>query len=133
MSTIHPPALTIAPDEAVHRATVCVYCNVQFSDFEVNAMNKLGVVYALRCRVINTDLWYETSVRVLDEVVLPRVAGTAVASEEVVFEAVVPMDTLREHMFTRDELLAELTLVNNETGVAQVVRSETATVDLAAL
>jgi hypothetical protein len=35
-------------------------------------------------------------------------------------------------MFTRDELLAELTLVDQETGVEQVVRSEALTVDLAA-
>jgi hypothetical protein len=42
------------------------------------------------------------------------------------------LDALREHLFTRDELFAELTLVNNETGVEQIVRSATQTVDLAA-
>ncbi len=35
-------------------------------------------------------------------------------------------------MFTRDELFAELTLVNNETGAEQVARSETQTIDLSA-
>ncbi len=133
MATIHPPTLTIAPDEALDRATVRVESNVQFTDFEVNAMNKLGLGYTLQCRVINKDLWYESTVLVLDEVVLPRIAGAAAASEAVVCETVVALDALREHMFTRDELLAEVSLVDTETGAEQVVRSEMLSVDLAAL
>jgi hypothetical protein len=132
MTMIRNPKLSIAIDDNLQHATVVVQCNVQFTDFEVNAMNRLGWRYTLRCRVVNKDLWYETTSLVLEDVELPRVPGAATASEEVVFEVVAPLDALREHMFTRDELLAELTLVNNETGSEQVARSETQTVDLAA-
>jgi hypothetical protein len=41
--------LTIAVDEDLQRATVRVQCNVQFTGFEVNAMNKLTLRYTLRC------------------------------------------------------------------------------------
>jgi hypothetical protein len=109
-----------------------VSCDLEFTEFEVNAMNMLGLRYTLRCRVVNKDLWYETTSLILEDVEFPRVPGAATASEEVVFEVVAPFEELREHMFTRDELLAELTLVNNETGAEKVARSETQTVDLAA-
>src|SRR5215470_14648529 len=98
MSTTHRPKLTVTPDEALDRATVRVLCNVQFTDFEINAMNELGAAYTLSCRVINKDLWYETTGLAFDDVVLPRIAGTAAASEDIVLEAVVPLDALREHM-----------------------------------
>jgi len=132
MTTIGNPKLSVATDDNLQRAAVVVQCNVRFTDFEVNAMNRLGLRYTLRCRVVNKDLWYETTSLILEDVELPRVPGAATASEEVVFETAAPLDALREHMFTRDELFAELTLVNNETGAEQVARSETQTIDLSA-
>jgi hypothetical protein len=132
MPTIRQPILSVAPHDDLTRATVRVRCNVAFTDFEVNAMNRLGLRYTLRCRVLNHDLWYETTSLVLDDVELPRVTGAATGAEEVVFEKIESMGSLREHVFTRDQLLAELTLVNQETGEEQVVRGETLTVDLAA-
>jgi hypothetical protein len=124
--------LAIAMDPAHDTAAVRAVCDVEFTEFEVNAMNLLGLRYGLRCRIVNRDLWSETTSLTLDDVELPRVPGAATASDEVVFETVTPRDALREHMFTHDELFAELTLVNNETGAEQVARSETRTVDLAA-
>lgn len=131
MPTIHNPVLTVAPHEDLTRATVRVVCNVEFTDFEVNAMNQLGLRYALSCEILNKDLWYETTSLAFDDVAFPRLPRRATASEEVVFERIAPLDELREHVFTKDELLAELTLVNGETGEQQVVRTARVKVDLA--
>src|SRR5262245_30066608 len=120
MASITNPRLAIATDRAHDEATVTVVCDVQFTDFEVNAMNQLGLRYALRCRVFNKNPWYETTSLMLEDVELPRVPGAAIGLEEVAFEAVAPLDALREHMVTRDELFAELTLVNNETDAEQL-------------
>jgi hypothetical protein len=49
MSTIHNPRLSIAPDASRQQARVIVLCNVQFTQFEVNAMNQLGLRDTLRC------------------------------------------------------------------------------------
>jgi hypothetical protein len=132
MATVNNPRLAITTDRPHDKATVTVVCDVDFTDFEVNTMNRLGLRYTLRCRVVNKDLWYETTSLTYDDRELPGVPGAAAASEEVIFETVALLDALREHMFTRDELFAEVTLVNNETGTEQLARSETQPVDFAA-
>lgn len=131
MPTLPHAGLSVAMDDNLTEATVRVVCNVEFSEFEVNAMNLLGLRYTVRCRVINRDLWYETTALEFDDIRLPHVGKNASTSEEVVFDTTLPADALREHMFTREQFIAELQLIDTEAGAEQVVRSETVTVDMA--
>src|SRR5260370_15788229 len=117
MPTIDRPELTIAPDRLQNLATISVSCEVQFTEFEVNAMNILGLRYTLHCRVFNKDLWDVEPVAILDDQVFPRAAEAPVSrNEHVVFETVRAMSDLRTHVITQDQLLAELKLENEETG-----------------
>ena len=132
MPSLHNAQLTVAPDYSLTRATLTVECDVQFTEFEVNAMNKLGLRYVLGCRVVNKDLWYVTTSAVFADVELPRSGRAAVATEHVELQMIAPIAQLREHMFTLDEFLAELTLRDCATGAEQVARTPLVSVDLAA-
>jgi hypothetical protein len=120
--------LTIATDPKQNAAAVTASCDVDLTNFERNAMQLLGLRYTLECRVLNRDLQYEQTVLAYDEQALP--ADLPVA--HMVFEAVTPTSDLHLHLFTRDELIAEFTLTNGETGSQEVVRSAVLSADLAA-
>lgn len=97
----------------------------------MHADDLLGARYRFECQVFNKDLWYEDAVISYDDRPLPSINGGANDHlEHVVFEARRAMSDLREHVFTRDQLVAELTLTNLETGESQVRRSKVMTVDL---
>ncbi len=108
MATIENAKLTVSTDRLLNQPTVAVNCDVEFTEFEVNAMNMLDLRHQLSCNVLNKDLWFEDTVIAFDDVDLPRAASEATAHEHVVFETVAVMSDIHGHMFTRDQLIAEL-------------------------
>ena len=128
MAKIHNPQLTITTDPNQNAATVVATCDVDLTDFERNAMELLGLRYTVECVVLNRDLQYEQAVLGYDAQSLS--AGLPVA--HIAFEAVTPMSDLHQHVFTRDELVAEFTLTNGESGSQEVVRSDVVKADLVA-
>jgi hypothetical protein len=126
MATISNPQLTITTDPMQNGASLVARCDVDLTDFELNAMRLLGLRYTLACGVLNRDLQYEQTVLVYEPQFVP--ADLPVA--HMAFEAVSAMSDLHQHIFTRDELVAEFTLTNDETGSREIVRSELVTADL---
>jgi hypothetical protein len=100
---------------------------VDLTNFELNAMRLLDLRYTLECRVLNRDLQYEQTVLVYDSQSVPA----DVPAAHMVFQAATAMSDLHQHVFTRDQLIAEFTLTNSETGSQEIVRSEVLTADLA--
>jgi hypothetical protein len=130
VASIEHPLLQVSTNPFQNQATVIASCDVEFSDFEVNAMNVLGLRYTVECRVLNKDLQYEDTVLRYNRQDLPRDTQRARHSEHIVFETGAVMSDLHEHVFTRDQLVAEFTLTDHETEAAQVRRSAVLTVDL---
>jgi hypothetical protein len=128
MTSITNPQLTVSTDPMQNRATVSASCDVDLTEFEANAIKLLDLAYTVECQVLNRDLQYEDTVLVYDPQIVP--ADLPVA--HLVFEAVAAMSDLHQHVFTRDQLLAEFTLTNGETGAQQIGRSPVVTADLAA-
>jgi hypothetical protein len=127
MAKMYNPQLTITTEPMQNRANVVASCDVELTEFEVNAMRLLNLTYTLECRILNKDLQYEDTVLVYDAKSVP---GNLLAAH-IVFEAVAAMSDLHEHVFTRDQLTAEFTLTNAETGAREIVRSDVVTADLA--
>ena len=133
MATIENARLTISTDEN-EQVYVSVSCDVQFTDFEVSAMNELGLQYRLQCQLINKDLWDVEIVAVLDDQVFPRATDLKESNtRHMDLETVRPISDLHTHVFTKDKLRAELTLRNEETGKAVVTETEVVAIDLASL
>ena len=135
MPRIDDVELTIIPDRIQNRANVAVTCGVEFSEFEVNAMNMLGLRYKLDCRVLEEDIYMlpkQDPVVTFHHQDFPRPNDGVERSEQAKFEAVVALSDLREHDFGKDKLLAELKLQNEETGEWVVGRSQIVAIDLAA-
>ena len=133
MASIDNARLTVSTDQN-EQAYVSVSCDVQFTDFEVSAMNELGLQYRLQCRLINKDLWDVEIVAVLDDEVLPRATDVKESNiRHVDLETVRSISELHTHVFTKDKLRAELTLRNEETGEAVVTETEVVAIDLASL
>ena len=135
MPRIDDVELTIVPDRIQNRANVAVTCRVEFSEFEVNAMNMLGLRYKLDCRVLEEDIYVlpkQDPVVTFPHQDFPRPNGGVERYEPAKFEAVVALSDLREHDFGKDKLLAELKLQNEETGEWVVARSQIVAIDLAA-
>jgi hypothetical protein len=76
---------------------------------------------------LNRDLQYEATVLVYDPQSVPAELPVA----HMIFGAVAPMSDLHQHVFTRDQLIAEFTLTNGETGAQHRLRSNLVTADLA--
>ena len=135
MPSIDDVELTIVPDRSQNRATVAVSCRVEFSEFEVNAMNMLGLRYKLDCRVLEEDIYMlpkQDPVVTFHHQDFPRPNGGVERHEQAKFETVVAMSALREHDFGKDKLVAELKLQDEETGAWVVARSKVVAIDLAA-
>ena len=128
MATISNPQLTITTDPEQNAATLVANCDVDLTDFERNSMKLLGLQYTLECVVLNRDLQYEQTVLVYDAQSLP--ADLPVA--HMAFEAATAMSDLHQHIFTRDELIAEFTLTNGETGSREIMRSAVVKADFVA-
>jgi hypothetical protein len=133
MASIENARLTVSTDQN-EQVYVSVNCDVQFTDFEVSAMNELGLQYRLQCQLINKDLWDVEIVAVLDDQVFPRDTDLkASKTRHVDLETVRSISDLHTHVFTKDKLRAELTLRNEETGEAVVTSTEAVAIDLASL
>ncbi len=131
MATIDRPELAIGTDRLQDLATLSVSCEVHFTEFEVNAVNLLGLRYRLHCRLFNKDLWDVEPVAVFDDRMFTREAGATVSQDErVVFDTVRKMSDLHIHVFSKDELVAELRLENEETGEDVIGRTKVVAVDL---
>ena len=135
MPRIDDVELTIIPDRVQNRAAVAVSCAVEFSEFEVNAMNMLGLRYKLDCRILEEDLYMlpkPEPVVTFYHQDFPRPMGGVERHEQVKFETVVALSDLREHDFGKDKLVAELNLQDEETGAWVVAQSQVVAIDLAA-
>src|SRR5258708_5099657 len=132
MASIKHPQLAITTDRPHDKATIVVSCDVEFSEFEVNAMNMLGLQYTLRCHLLDMDMVYPDSVVAFDRQEFPRVPGGANTHELVTFETDAAMSALHWYVFGKDTLVAQLTLRNEETGVEALQHSDVIRVDLAA-
>jgi hypothetical protein len=132
MASIKHPQLAITTDRPHDRATIRVGCEVEFTEFEVNAMNMLGVRYTLQCHLLDMDMRYPDSVVAFDRQQLPRVPGGANTHVLAAFEADAAMSDLHWYVFGKDTLVARLTLKNEETGVETFKDSDVMRVDLAA-
>jgi len=130
MASIEHPQLQVSTDPLQNQARVVANCDIAFTDFEINAMDVLGLQYSIDCQVFNKDLQYEDTVLRYDRQNLPRGTQRAANAEHVVFDMVAVMSDLHEHVFTRDQLVAEFTLIDQETHAAQVIRSAVVRVDL---
>jgi len=130
MASIKHPQLAITTDGPHNKATIVVSCDVEFTDFEVSAMNMLGVRYTLQCHLLDMDMLYPDSVVAFHRQELPRVPGGANTREPVTFATDAAMSDLHWYVFGKDTLVAELTLKNDETGIETVKRSEVLQADL---
>jgi hypothetical protein len=134
MPRIDDVQLTIIPDRIRNRAKVVVSCLVEFSEFEVNAMNILGLRYKLDCRILEEDIYMlpkQSPVVTFLHQDFPRPMSGVEQYEQAKFEVVVPTSDLREHDFGKDKLIAELKLQDEETGRWVVGRSQVVAIDLA--
>jgi hypothetical protein len=111
---------------------VVVECELEFKQFEANAMTRLGLRYLLRCELLNMEMLYPVSVAGFVSQEFPRSPGEARAHEHVVLETVSPRRELHLYIFGKDSLGAQLTLKNEETGAEELSRTPVVMVDLAA-
>jgi len=126
MASIEHPQLSVTTDPMSDQASIIASCDVQLTEFELQAMRLLGVRYTVDCRIVNQDLWYEDTVlRYEQGEVAP--GGTSVS---MVFESASAMSALHDHLFTPDKLLAEFTLTDQETQDSEVKRSPVLSVAL---
>ena len=132
MAAIHFPQLAITTDRLHDRATIVVVCDLDFTEFEVNAMNLLGVRYSLRCDLLDLGALYDHSLVSFDNQLFPRMPGRAIADEHAKFETQAAMHDLHLYVFGNDPLEALLTLTNEQTGAVATKRSPVVQVDLAA-
>ncbi|SRR6266566_1909489 len=58
MASIKHPQPAITLDRPHDNATIVLSCDVEFTEFEVNAMNMLGVRYTLQCHLLDMDMLY---------------------------------------------------------------------------
>jgi len=132
MASITNPQLAIATDRARNEATVVVECDLEFTEFEVNAMRQLGLRYELRCELLNMEMLYPESVANFVWQEFPLLPAEARAHEHAIFRTVSTMSELHLYIFGKDSLVGQLTLKNEETGAAQFARTHVVMVDLAA-
>ena len=130
MAALHNIQLAVNTDRFDNLTALVASCDVDFTEFEVNAMTLLGLRYTVACQVLNRDLQYEDPVIRFSDKELPPVATAATRTERVEFRSDAVMSDLHEHLFTKDQLLAEFTLTNMETGETETGRSNVVAVDL---
>jgi hypothetical protein len=127
---MHNVQLAVTTDRLDNLATLVASCDVDFTEFEVNAVTLLGLRYTVACQVLNRDLQYEDPVIRFSEHDLPPVARDATRTAHVEFRSDSVMSDLHEHLFTKDQLVAEFTLTNMETDAVKTPRRNVVGVDL---
>ena len=132
MATITNPQLAITTDQSHDAANVVVSCDVAFTSFEVNSMNKLGLRYSLHCDLLDMDMLYPDTVIRFEEVRLPHTRGGAEHFEHVEFTSAAKMSSMHRYGFGKDPLYGRIVLTNCETGAEVIAHSPTVRVDLAA-
>jgi hypothetical protein len=131
VAQVSTPKLTIATDRPIEKAALTVECDVDFTQFEVNEMNILGLQYEVQCRVVDRDMLDDEPVKEFDPISLPRIAGNAAAHDHIVFTTLDSMDELHgPRLVGKDRLIAEVTLRNQETSEATTAKSDLVPVDL---
>ena len=131
MAQVSNPTLTVATDQPLDKAAVTVACDVDFTDFEVNEMNILGLRYQVQCRIVDRDMLDDQPVQQFEPITLPRIAGNATTHDHILFATLDSMDDLHgPRLLGKDRLIAEVTLRNQETGEEKTAKSEMVVVDL---
>jgi hypothetical protein len=131
MVALHNIRLAITTDPAHGIARIVVSCDVDFTEYEVNAMNVLGLRYSLECSLLDMDMLYPDTIVMFDRQSLPSVRGAATRSEHVSFATSAPMRALHQYVFGKDPLVGQLMLTNVESGAQVIGRSDVVAVDLA--
>jgi hypothetical protein len=132
MASIINPKLSIDSDRVQNTAAISVSCDVEFTQFEVNAMTRLGLSYSLSCDLQTMDMLYPESVVAFATQVFPRVPRQGKSLEHATFDAVTTMNALHVYIFGKDTIIAELTLKNDESEARTVKRTPPVAVDLVA-
>jgi hypothetical protein len=132
MASINNIQLTINADRARAVATILVGCDLVFTQFEVNAMNDIGLQYSLECHLLDMNVLYSETVARFDRQVLPLVNGAATTIEHMSFATTAAMSSLHQYVFGKDTLMAQLVLTNLESGAQVIEHSPVVAVDLAA-
>lgn len=133
MAQVSPPRLTVTTNRPVEKAALSVECDIDFTDFEVNEMNILGLRYQVQCRVVDRDVLDDQPVQEFEPISLPRIAGNAVPHDHVVFATLDSINDLHgPRLAGKDRLVAEVTLRNQETGEEKTANSDLVQVDLTA-
>lgn len=99
MATINRVDLKVTTNRPQGEATVTVSCDVEFTDFEVNAMNMLGLRYELQCRLEDMDRLYADKVLHFDTRHFPLVLSKATRFEHVVLQTIAAMSDLHVYIF----------------------------------
>lgn len=130
MATITRPELSVSTNLFHNRATLAASCVVAFTEPEVTAINQFGAWYRVECQILNKDIRFEDTVYRFEEHLIPRLARSASANELVEFRADAAMSDLHEHIMTPDQLVAQFTLTDHETGAQDSKRSDDVLVSL---
>ena len=131
MAQVSTPTLTVATDRPVDQAALTVACDIDFTEFEVNEMNILGLRYQVQCRIVDREMLNKNPVASFTPIALPRIAGNATTHDHILFSELDPMDDLHgPRLLGKDRLIAEVTLRNQETGEETTAKSDTLVVDL---
>ena len=131
MAQVSTPMLTVATDRPIDKAALTVACDVDFTDFEVNEMNILGLRSELECRVVDRDVLDDEPVASFSPIALPRIPGNATAHDHILFSELDVMSELHgPRLLGKDRLIAEVTLRNQETGEEKTANSDLVQVDL---
>ena len=131
MPDIRDPQLTIEIDHGAQVARVTVKCDLEFTEFEVNGMNLLGLRFTLECQLLNAEHLAPQAVMTFNLLQFPRIRDGATEFEHPVFEGSAPTSELHQYLFGKDSLVAELRLSNEDLGIVSVKRTPTVFVNLA--
>lgn len=103
---------------------------MDFSQFEVNEMNILGLRYEVQCRVVDKGVVDEPATE-FSSIVLPQGTGEAVPHHHVSFRTLESMSVLHGPPWIgKDQLVAEVTLRSVETGDEKTAESDVIAIDL---
>jgi hypothetical protein len=82
-------------------------------------------------RVLDKNALDDYPVVTFQSQIFPTVPGAALSTEHALFDTVSVVTDLHEHVFGKDQLVAELKLKNEETGTEEIQRTEVIAIDLA--
>jgi hypothetical protein len=123
----HLQVATIRPNVA---GSAVVTCDVEFTEFEVNAMNVLGLQFELHCELVETGLLEGNSIHIWPTLMIPGDVAAS-RSRTAVFETHLTVAQISQRLIGPDKLAGYLTLRNVETNETLTANTETRGVNFA--